>query len=59
MGDIGAPEHAPRSERVEHAMQRVVDAVEWVRIQSIARLAGRFTATFLCLASANNCGRFR
>ena len=41
-GDIGAPEHAPRSERIEHPMQRVVYTVEWVRIQGIAGLAGRF-----------------
>jgi hypothetical protein len=31
-GDIGAPEHAPRSERIEHPMQRVVNAVEYPQL---------------------------
>src|SRR5271165_2598264 len=40
-GDVGAPEHTSRTERVEYTMQRVVYAAERIWVQRIAGLTGR------------------
>src|SRR5215469_4526084 len=40
-GDVGAPEHPLRAERVEAAVQVLVKAAEWIRILGVARLTGR------------------
>jgi hypothetical protein len=40
-GNVSAPEHPPRSERVEHAMQRVMEARKRIGIRRVARLTRR------------------
>jgi len=40
-GDVGAPEHTSRAERVEHTMQWVVHGAERIEVQRIASLTGR------------------
>jgi hypothetical protein len=37
-GDVRAPEQTPRPKRVEHAMQRIMDARKRISVRRVARL---------------------